>query len=99
MPLAGRLGAHAQTVLLPLVVGTEGHEGYCRLAGRSWPHSVNDVLVYLECLASGGKSAGVLLQVLEAVRFMEAAGEVRRGLHRLLHSPGQLPARARDFGD
>ena len=31
---------------------------------------------YLECLASGGKSAKILLQVLQAVRFMEAAGEV-----------------------
>ena len=48
--------------------------------GRSCPRSVNDVLGYLECPASGGKSAGVLLQVLQAVRFIDAAGEVRGGL-------------------
>ena len=65
--------------------------------GRSWPHSVNDdVLGYLECLASGGKSAGALLQVLQAVRLMGAAGEVRA--EDCIGYSTQLPSRTRDFG-
>ena len=63
--------------------------------GRSWPHSVDDVLGYLECSRQRrdkcrGIAAGSPGRALHGGRWRG----VHRGLHRLLHSLGQLPARA-----
>ena len=94
----GARGLRVSTLRMRIRAWTKLQTWLEATVGRSWPHSVDDVLGYLECLASGGKSAGIAAgspgRALHGGRW----GGAHRGLHRPLHSLGQLPARTRFRG-